>query len=395
MKNRCLLIGLLLVSLAGASRGQRLSIEWTPRSTEGRLEFPIPENLFDVPSSAPTLRIDGAERPGVAGVVARNADGSNPRLVYFLRDEGKGREEGAELFTELWRSGAVDVSLDLTAAASDAENQPSREVVQQLVAGPRVNRHKNALWWLLAGWAILLLAVGFGTSLLRDPAPAVDLAGTGSAPARGRLGISGRPRRTYSLARVQFVWWTSIIAVSMIFIYVVTGSIRVPGFIVLLWGLSSGTVVASSYVRSRREDRELADVRDRMLELETRRASIESSESKRPEELSEIDARMTHLVTLRERIRRPSATVNPVRDLLADSDGVQWHRLQVLVWNLMIGVLVVLDVHADLAFPDLPASILGLSGASAGAYVASKGQEPAKGAPVAGAKAKDGGPPRV
>lgn len=67
-----------------------------------------------------------------------------------------------------------------------------------------------------------------------------------------------------------------------------------------------------------------------------------------------------------------------MRDIFCDGDGVSFHRFQMIVWTIVLGVVFVNAVHRDLAMPKFDSALLGLMGLSSGTYVGSKFPEKAK-----------------
>ncbi len=69
-------------------------------------------------------------------------------------------------------------------------------------------------------------------------------------------------------------------------------------------------------------------------------------------------------------------------DLLAENNLISFHRFQIFVWTLVLGIMFVANVYTELAMPQFSATLLGLLGISAGTYVGFKLPE-AKPPPVA------------
>jgi hypothetical protein len=59
-------------------------------------------------------------------------------------------------------------------------------------------------------------------------------------------------------------------------------------------------------------------------------------------------------------------------DLLSDEHGVSLHRLQMVVWTLVLMAVFIRAVHTDLLMPEFDATLLGLMGISSGAYLGFK-----------------------
>ena len=59
-------------------------------------------------------------------------------------------------------------------------------------------------------------------------------------------------------------------------------------------------------------------------------------------------------------------------DLLAENNVISFHRFQIFVWTLILGIMFVANVYNELAMPEFSATLLGLLGISAGTYIGFK-----------------------
>ena len=59
-------------------------------------------------------------------------------------------------------------------------------------------------------------------------------------------------------------------------------------------------------------------------------------------------------------------------DLLVEDKSISFHRFQILVWTMTLGVMFASNVIAELAMPDFNATTLALLGISAGTYLGFK-----------------------
>ena len=59
-------------------------------------------------------------------------------------------------------------------------------------------------------------------------------------------------------------------------------------------------------------------------------------------------------------------------DLLAENNLISFHRFQIFVWTLILGIIFVVNVYNELAMPEFSATLLGLLGVSAGTYIGFK-----------------------
>ena len=137
----------------------------------------------------------------------------------------------------------------------------------------------------------------------------------------------------FSLARHQMAFWTVVVVGSYVYIAMVTGGISAPNTTALaLIGISGATGLVAGSVDHRRR-----------------------SNGK----------------------HRPLRHENWFEDLLSDRNGVSIHRLQILIWTLVLGFFFILEVYQSLAMPEFDVTQLGLLGISSGLYVGFKFPEPA------------------
>jgi hypothetical protein len=59
-------------------------------------------------------------------------------------------------------------------------------------------------------------------------------------------------------------------------------------------------------------------------------------------------------------------------DLLAKNNQISFHRFQIFVWTLILGIMFAVNVYNELAMPEFSATLLGLLGISAGTYIGFK-----------------------
>ena len=84
----------------------------------------------------------------------------------------------------------------------------------------------------------------------------------------------------------------------------------------------------------------------------------------------------TRLGELSLLLAQPPSTATPGRlwylDLLSDENGISFHRLQMVIWTLVLGGVFVRAVYSDVVMPDFDATLLGLMGLSSGTYLGFK-----------------------
>ena len=70
--------------------------------------------------------------------------------------------------------------------------------------------------------------------------------------------------------------------------------------------------------------------------------------------------------------RRTHKSKGLANDLLADADGYSFHRFQMVVWTIVLGLIFISTVHLTLAMPEFDGTLLALMGISSGTYIGFK-----------------------
>ena len=276
----------------------------------------------------------------------------------------------------------------------------------------------NPEWfWLWVLFSVLLLggicALAFWTDLLRD---------SGDQPKDGK-------RKPYSLARCQMAFWFFLIVVAYLFIYATAGATdTVTPSVLALMGISAGTGLAAVAVDNSKRaqaqteldkltneqaklqgQKDAATVAARLNELPgliaTQQASVNSADnSKRVQAQAELDKLQAEQAKLQgqqqaaavpggatfppESLQRLNdlprliaalqAIVDPkagswfIQDILSDADAISFHRLQIAVWTVVLGIIFGVSVYHVLSMPTFSATLLGLLGISGGTYIGFK-----------------------
>ena len=240
------------------------------------------------------------------------------------------------------------------------------------------------LWSTLFGLALLLvgsIALGAKTPLLRD----TDL------PMRA----DGWPQ--FSLSRLQLAFWTYVVVGAFLIIWLVTDRLDTLNVTVLaLLGISSGTTFASKLANmvtldeggaSRLEPRRAARRLEAIPELRSRLSGEIYELQARAEELAKqakpapAEQQDPEAVVVAIRMERLQDDIDYLKhnrvtrffiDLLSENGRVTLHRMQIVVWTAVLGVVFITRVWRELSMPVFSDTLLGLMGLSALTYVALK-----------------------
>ena len=175
--------------------------------------------------------------------------------------------------------------------------------------------------WVMGWLVVLAIILLFFVWLLRKSMILRD----GGRPA----GDDADPAQVpYSLARVQLAFWTLLVLVVFVTLWIISGDLHLNGTALILMGISGSTYLASA----------AADP-------------------------GTLPAKRKH---------GKKGLHGFFLDILTEGDGIAFHRFQILAWTLVLGIIFAVTSLNELRLPDFDATLLGLMGISSGAYVSFK-----------------------
>lgn len=230
---------------------------------------------------------------------------------------------------------------------------------------------------VIAGLILLLFWAGWKTAMLRDNNEAIN--------------------PPFSLAKHQMAVWFVVVVGAYLFVMMTTGAAAVTSTTALiLIGISGATgLTAVAIDNSKRE----AAVEERRR-LESERASLTEaldqpgtglvarlaalgSGSQEATQLATATQLTAAIQEKRERLTAVAAllSIAPAppaesrgwaKDLLSDETGISFHRLQIVVWTIVLVGTFLVAVWRTFAMPEFDATTLGLLGISSGTYLGFK-----------------------
>jgi hypothetical protein len=202
---------------------------------------------------------------------------------------------------------------------------------------------------------------------------------------------NGAPNPPYSLAKHQMAVWFVVVLGSYLFIWLVTGFLNsLSNTALTLIGISAATGLAAVAMDDSKRT-EAAKARVALLaELEALKKTVNDSATGLLTQLksttpgsaaaTELSATLTpklaRLQELEAQLVVPPAPIQSNQrwdvDLLSDEKGISFHRLQMVIWTLVLAAVFLRTVYTEILMPDFDATLLGLMGISAGTYIGFK-----------------------
>ena len=231
-------------------------------------------------------------------------------------------------------------------------------------------RSYRILFWLafVALCIILVIWLAKKYDLLSDRAP-----------------VLWKQKKPFSLSACQAAWWFIVILLSFVFIWLVTGQYDLSTTALVLLGIGSGTALTATVMDSSKRTESSQPQMDtsELNRLLSQKDNLEKVLTKLEETgpKAEFDTTMATYTAKIEEIRQkfPKAIGPPHErfdlDILSDSSGANFHRLQMLIWTIVLGVFFAATVLRRLSMPEFSTTLLTLMGISAGTFLTFKANE--------------------
>lgn len=216
-------------------------------------------------------------------------------------------------------------------------------------------------------------------------------------------------RGFYSLARTQAAWWFFLFLLSYVFIGLVARdyNVPIPGTVLGLLGISAGIVVGSAFVDAFKPSlasdiqvlqREIQTSKDDIKKLDDEAQTLSqnpgdaAAQQKLVNKQKELLEKQAELIKKKEVLasrQSQKGTKSPqlnqlkknwvlewLLDILSDANGISFHRFQMFVLTIVLGVIFITSVFRTLEMPNFDGSLAVLLAVSAGTYLGLKIPEP-------------------
>jgi hypothetical protein len=307
----------------------------------------------------------------------RMLEGCRPILVsreqnyvnFRLEIKPEDRDKWVDIFTETIRSGKYDVPISVGPRDSNEPFRSNERLHLQVYPA-----YTFLVVLLLIAMLLWLVWLGYATDLLRDGPPTK----------KGQ-----RPTTPFSLGKVQMGWWFFLVIAAFLYVWLITGDYNTLNKSILaLLGISAATGLAAA-VFERKKSSDLAGERKALeaqeAALTARVAQIESENPIADSSLDhELQQKRSQINEVHEKLVRldpeppPSVSRGLIGDLLREGAGMSFHRFQMVVWTIVLGIVFVSSTYQKLTMPEFSLSLLGLLGISSGTYIGFKFPEPPK-----------------
>ncbi len=229
----------------------------------------------------------------------------------------------------------------------------------------------------LVQWSLLFVFLG---ALFFWAARASDILREGGPPPP-----NGK-RKAYSLARCQMAFWFFLIAPAFALVFMMTWSLdSISQGALGLMGISAATGLAAAVVDTSKNGAAQSQKNDLMAQKASLESDVTSLQASAGGVVPVPAALAQQIADKQKAVNEAAAKIQDVdaqlatpvhdtfiNDLLCDATGMSFHRFQIVVWTIILGIVFIAKVWSELTMPDFSATLLGLMGISSGTYIGFK-----------------------
>ena len=180
----------------------------------------------------------------------------------------------------------------------------------------------------------------------------------------------------YSLGKSQMTFWGLLVILAFISVWILTGTIEhIPEQSLILLGISGATGLSSILIGNSKKSNILTEItklrHDMQKLIEQRDISITFP----PENKNQLTAHLQKIEAISVQLKnqnQPMQSNGFWRDICDDGDGMSFHRLQVVIWTIILGMIFARSVADSMSIPEFPETLLVLMGISNLTYLGFK-----------------------
>jgi hypothetical protein len=203
----------------------------------------------------------------------------------------------------------------------------------------------NGIWMVVIGVVILVYCLLARTPALRDP-----------------------DTDRYSLGRSQMAFWGLLVFGAFVGIWIITRTIEpITSQSLVLLGISGATGLGAKLIGDSGRGAAQAELDKLMVERQTLMGPLIPLGGL--ERLKQVEARIKALDVKLKGLGSRGFLLDICSD---EKNRMSFHRLQAVLWTLLLGVIFCVSVATTISMPEFPESLLVLMGISGGTYVGFK-----------------------
>jgi hypothetical protein len=180
----------------------------------------------------------------------------------------------------------------------------------------------------------------------------------------------------YSLGKSQMAFWGLLVVLTFFGVWLLTGTMeRIPAQALVLLGISAGTGLSAVLI-GRDDQGKKAEQRQKLDKLLGERDALQV---KQPATLTSVE--VARLETVKAEVEAMEESIKAAqprgfwKDIVNDGNGASFHRVQVVIWTIVLGAVFIRAIMQTMSMPEFPETLLVLMGISNATYLGFKTAE--------------------
>jgi hypothetical protein len=151
---------------------------------------------------------------------------------------------------------------------------------------------------------------------------------------------------------------------------------RIPQQVLIVLGISGATGLGAILIGENKKSRSESEAQTAIAKLREEQEKLEKESLAAPSTFPQASKdRLAAIKSEIQELSKPAPVVESGgfwRDLCDDGNGLSFHRLQLVIWTVVLGVVFVWSVAEVMSMPEFPETLLVLMGISNGTYLGFK-----------------------
>ena len=329
--------------------GESLKIEAT-----GNIVSSISDELKPSGSKALTLYLDGVRMVGLAVSASETEAGKKLLLSFHLARNSQDNDNRKAWDTLLAKQDGYLMKLPVTLAVGNKLPLPvqSTSPFQFYIA-------QECVIWLTVGIGTLIFLFGYCLLIINKAA------------------LRDEKDGFYSLGKSQMAFWGLLALLTFVGVWLVTGTMeRLPPQVLILLGISGATGLGAKVIGESKKVSKRSEILNAITKLQEEQQKLETEQLMTPNAFPQASKnRLPEINSEIEKLKEQPSSIKSVgfwQDICDDGNGLSFHRLQVVIWTMVLGVIFVWSVVQGMSMPEFSETLLILLGISNGTYLGFK-----------------------
>ena len=305
-------------------------------------------------SRTPVLLFDGIKMDNLPSAISQLDDGRTLRFSFFLERNPQNKES-----REAWN------------ALFKAKNEYLMPIEVSLMVGnelPLMLQSTYPFYFYVAPSSEILFMIG-GALLTLLVAYYLIVNKTNM--------LKEKDTGHYSLGKSQMTFWGLLVMLAFISVWILTGTMEhIPEQSLILLGISGATGLSSILIGNTKKTNVQTEITKLRHDIQKLKEQRDTAAPFSPENESQLITQVQKVEALSLQLdnqNQPPMQSNGFwRDICDDGDGLSFHRLQVVIWTIVLGTIFARSVADSMSIPEFPETLLVLMGISNLTYLGFK-----------------------